>query len=73
MLIIGIAGGTRSGKTIVINQILNQLSNNEVCVISQDSYYKTTDDLSYQKRTKINFDHPKSIDFDLLADDLKNL
>ncbi|PHR69614.1 MAG: uridine kinase [Lutibacter sp.] len=73
MLIIGIAGGTGSGKTTVVNQILNQLPNDEVCVISQDSYYKVTDDLSYEERTKINFDHPKSIDFDLLVDDLKNL
>jgi len=73
MLIIGIAGGTGSGKTTVVNQILNQLPNDEVCVISQDSYYKATDDLSYDERTKINFDHPKSIDFDLLVQDLKNL
>ncbi len=73
MLIIGIAGGTGSGKTTVVNQILNQLPNDEVCVISQDSYYKATDNLSYEERTKINFDHPKSIDFDLLVDDLKNL
>jgi uridine kinase len=73
MLIIGIAGGTGSGKTTVVNQILNQLPNDEVCVISQDSYYKATDDLSYDERTKINFDHPKSIDFELLVNDLKNL
>jgi len=73
MLIIGIAGGTGSGKTTVVNQILNQLPNDEVCVISQDSYYKATDDLSYDERTKINFDHPKSIDFDLLVHDLKSL
>lgn len=73
MLIIGIAGGTGSGKTTVVNQILNQLPNDGVCVISQDSYYKATDDLSYNERTKINFDHPKSIDFDLLVQDLKSL
>ncbi len=73
MLIIGIAGGTGSGKTTVVNQILNQLPTDEVCVISQDSYYKATDDLSYDERTKINFDHPKSIDFDLLVKDLNGL
>ena len=73
MLIIGIAGGTGSGKTTVVNQILNQLPTDEVCVISQDSYYKATDELSYDQRIKINFDHPKSIDFDLLVEDLKNL
>jgi len=67
MLILGIAGGTGSGKTTVVNQILNELPADEVCVISQDSYYKETHDLSYQERTKINFDHPKAIDFDLLV------
>ena len=75
MLIIGIAGGTGSGKTTVVNQILNELPADEVCVISQDSYYKATNELSYQERTKINFDHPNAIDFELLVDhisDLKN-
>lgn len=67
MLIIGIAGGTGSGKTTVVNQILNELPADEVCVISQDSYYKETHHLSYQERTKINFDHPKAIDFELLV------
>ena len=73
MLIIGIAGGTGSGKTTVVNQIIKQLPTDEVCVISQDSYYKATDDLSYEQRTKINFDHPRAIDFDLLVKDLKKL
>jgi uridine kinase len=67
MLIIGIAGGTGSGKTTVVNQIMNQLPKGEVCVISQDSYYKETDKLSYEERVKINFDHPRAIDFDLLV------
>lgn len=73
MLIIGIAGGTGSGKTTVVNQILNELPADEVCVISQDHYYKQTTDLSYQERTKINFDHPKAIDFDLLVEHVKQL
>lgn len=73
ILIIGIAGGTGSGKTTVVNQIIHQLPTNEVCVISQDSYYKATDDLSYDERTKINFDHPRSIDFELLVAQLKSL
>ena len=73
MLILGIAGGTGSGKTTVVNQILNELPADEVCVISQDSYYKETHDLSYQERTKINFDHPKAIDFDLLVDHVTRL
>jgi len=73
MLIIGIAGGTGSGKTTVVNQIVKQLPNEEVCVISQDSYYKATDNLSYEERTKINFDHPRAIDFELLIKHLKDL
>ena len=73
MLIIGIAGGTGSGKTTVVNQIIHELPTDEVCVISQDSYYNVTNDLSYEERTKINFDHPKAIDFDLLVDHLKKL
>jgi uridine kinase len=73
MLIIGIAGGTGSGKTTVVNQIINQLPTNEVCVISQDSYYKATDELSYDERIKINFDHPRAIDFELLVKHLRSL
>ncbi|MDY0781399.1 uridine kinase [Tenacibaculum sp. IB213877] len=73
MFIIGIAGGTGSGKTTVVNQIINELPPDEVCVISQDSYYKATDNLTYEERTKINFDHPRAIDFDLLVQHLSEL
>ena len=73
MLIIGIAGGTGCGKTTVVNQILNELPEGEVGVISQDSYYKDTTHLSYDERIKINFDHPRSIDFDLLENHLREL
>ena len=73
MLIIGIAGGTGSGKTTVVNQIIEELKNEEVDVISQDSYYQDTSHLTFEQRTRINFDHPKSIDFDLLVQHLKDL
>ncbi len=73
MLIIGIAGGTGCGKTTVVNTILNELPEGEVGVIAQDSYYKDTSHLSYDERVKINFDHPRSIDFDLLVEHLKEL
>ncbi|WP_027880653.1 uridine kinase [Mesoflavibacter zeaxanthinifaciens] len=73
MLIIGIAGGTGCGKTTVVNQILNELPEGEVGVISQDSYYKDTTHLSFDERVKINFDHPRSIDFELLEEHLKEL
>ena len=73
MLIIGIAGGTGCGKTTVVNQILNELPEGEVGVISQDSYYMDTSHLSYEERVKINFDHPRSIDFELLEKHLQEL
>ena len=73
MYIIGIAGGTGSGKTTVVNTICKGLPLDEVCVISQDSYYKATDSLSFEERNKINFDHPNSIDFDLLIEHLELL
>lgn len=73
MLVIGIAGGTGCGKTTVVNQILNELPEGEVGVISQDSYYKDTSHLTYEERTNINFDHPRSIDFDLLTEHIKAL
>ena len=73
MLILGIAGGTGCGKTTVVNQIVDQLPENEVCVISQDSYYNDLSHLTKEERGKINFDHPNSIDFDLLISHLGQL
>jgi uridine kinase len=73
MLIIGIAGGTGSGKTTVVQQIMNELPETEVGIISQDSYYKETNGMSYEERCNINFDHPRAIDFDLLVQHLKDL
>lgn len=73
MLVIGIAGGTGCGKTTVVNQIVNELPHNEVGVISQDSYYNDLSHLSYDERASINFDHPRAIDFELLATHLKEL
>lgn len=73
MLIIGITGGTGSGKTSVVEQIVSQLPANEVCIISQDAYYSDTSHLSFEERTKINFDHPQAIDFELMVSHLKIL
>jgi uridine kinase len=73
MLIIGIAGGTGSGKTTVVHQIMNELPETEVGIISQDSYYKANHGLSYEERSNINFDHPRAIDFELLVEHLKDL
>lgn len=72
MLVIGIAGGSGSGKTTVVNAITEKLKE-RVVVIPQDSYYKDSSHLPMEERQKVNFDHPDSIDFDLLVRHLKEL
>ena len=66
MLIIGIAGGSGSGKSTVVKQIIKRLPKDSVSVISQDSYYKDNVHLTQEERAKKNFDHPSSIEFSLL-------
>jgi len=73
MLIIGIYGGTGSGKTTIVNMIASHFNSNDIEIISQDSYYKDNSDISYEDRCKLNFDHPNAIDFNLLHKHLKNL
>lgn len=73
MLIIGIAGGTGSGKTTVVNKILNSFPAGEVAVIPQDSYYKDSSHVPPEERSKINFDEPAAIEWTLLADHLCQL
>jgi uridine kinase len=73
MLIVGIAGGTGSGKTTVVNKVMEVFPNDEVIVIPQDSYYKDNSDISLEERQKINFDHPDSVEWKLLIDHLKHL
>ena len=73
MLVIGIAGGTGSGKTTVVNNILQQLNAEGVNVLSQDNYYHDNHHLSLSEREALNYDHPKSIDFELLVKHVKAL
>lgn len=73
MLIIGICGGTGSGKTTVVNKILDILPADHVTIISQDSYYKDNSHISLEERKTINFDHPDSIEFDLLFNHIHEL
>lgn len=73
MLIVGIAGGTGSGKTTVVRKIIEQLPKGEVTIIPQDSYYYDSSDVPVEDRQKINFDHPDSIEFDLLISQVKDL
>ena len=67
MFIIGIAGGTGSGKTTVVNKILESIPSSRVALVPQDSYYKDSGHLPLEERQKINFDHPDSLEFDLLV------
>lgn len=73
MLIIGIAGGTGSGKTTVVRKILERLPQGEVVVLPQDSYYKDSSYLPLEERLEINFDHPDSIEWELLIKHLDEL
>ena len=73
IILIGIAGGTGSGKTSVSKAISAEFSTSEVALIQQDSYYKDLKHLSFEEREKINFDHPDAVDFGHLYDDLKRL
>jgi uridine kinase len=73
MLIIGICGGTGSGKTTVVNKILDILPADHVAILSQDSYYKDNSNISIEERKHINFDHPDSIEFDLLFHHINEL
>lgn len=73
MLVIGIAGGTGSGKTTVVNKIISSFPEGEVAVLPQDSYYRDLSALPMEERTKVNFDEPASIEWELLVKQLMEL
>lgn len=73
MLIIGIAGGTGSGKTTVARSVMDRLGSNRITFISQDNYYKDHAHLSMEERSAINYDHPFAFDNDLLIEHLEQL
>lgn len=73
MLIVGIAGGTGSGKTTVVRKITEVFPNDEVVVIPQDSYYRDNSSIPLEERQMINFDHPDSVEWELLAAHLRQL
>ena len=72
-VIIGIAGGSGSGKTTLTNRLWKHFGPDEVSVINHDSYYKRHDELPYEGRCKLNYDHPDSFDTALLVEHLKAL
>jgi uridine kinase len=73
MLIVGIAGGTGSGKTTVVKKVMDRFPNEEVIVIPQDAYYRDNGQIPLEERQKINFDHPDSLEFSLLIEHLQKL
>lgn len=73
VIVIGISGASGSGKSLLANNIVNELGSDKVVVISEDSYYKDQSHLSFEERAKINYDHPNSLDHDLLKADLRKL
>jgi uridine kinase len=72
-MIIGICGGTGSGKTTVANKILQAVGAHEVAFIQQDSYYRNLDELPLDYRQKVNFDHPDALDNDLMVEHVRSL
>ena len=72
-IILGIAGGTGSGKTFIVDNLLSIYNSNNINVINLDSYYKDLSHMGYQDRVKQNFDHPDSIDIDLIISHLKQI
>lgn len=73
MYIIGIAGGTGSGKTTVVKKIMAALQGESVAVIPQDSYYNDNTHLTMEERRRINYDHPDAFDWDLLCQQISDL
>ena len=72
IIVIGIAGGTGSGKTTITRKIMQHFGG-DVSVVYHDNYYKAHHNMSYNERTKLNYDHPDAFDTDLLIEDLKKL
>lgn len=72
-IIIGIAGASASGKSLLANTIVNELGSDQVVIISEDAYYKDSSHLPFDERAKINFDHPDAFDHELLFQHLQEL
>ena len=73
MIVIGIAGGTGSGKTTVVRKIIDSFPAGEVAVMPQDNYYKDSSHVPVEERSKINFDEPAAIEWPLLVEHLQQL
>ena len=72
-IVVGIAGASGSGKTLVANNLLKNIASDKAVLIQEDSYYKDLSDIPLEQRKTTNFDHPDAFDYDLLAEDLRRL
>ncbi len=72
VIVIGVAGGTGSGKTTLVKALVSRFGD-DITVLSHDNYYKQHDELSYEERTKLNYDHPDAFDTDMMVEHLKKL
>ncbi len=72
VMIIGVAGGTGSGKTTITNRLQRELGNN-ISVVKHDNYYKRHDEMTYEERSQLNYDHPDAFDTDLMLEHLRML
>lgn len=72
-ILIGIAGGTGSGKTTLANKLIENFGRNEVSILRHDNYYKRHDEMSYDERSLLNYDHPDAFDTELLCEHIKML
>ena len=72
-ILIGIAGGTGSGKTTLADKVVQSFGSNEVSILRHDNYYKRHDEMPFEERCKLNYDHPDAFDTDLLCEHIKLL
>lgn len=72
IFVVGVAGGSASGKTTIVNRI-KEYFGTDITVISHDSYYKAHDEMPYEERCKLNYDHPDSFESDKMAEDVRKL
>lgn len=72
-ILIGIAGGTGSGKTLVARTLVERIGDDRLAVVEQDSYYRANWELPFEERAKVNYDHPDAFDHDLLLDHMRRL
>ena len=73
MYVIGIAGGSGSGKTTLVESILKKIPRNEISILPQDAYYRDNSHIPLEERFKLNYDHPNSIEWELMLEDIKSL